>query len=41
MHLNPLHEEDYYAVLEQAARAVFPGTTLLDDGAVVGTAQDG
>jgi ribonuclease BN (tRNA processing enzyme) len=41
MHLNPLHDEDYYAVLEQAARAVFPRTTLLDDGAVVDTAQDG
>ena len=37
MHLNPLHDEVYYAALEQAARAVFPRTDVLADGAVVDT----
>jgi ribonuclease BN (tRNA processing enzyme) len=41
MHLNPLHDEDYYARLEQAARAVFPATGILSDGSVVDTARDG
>ena len=41
MHLNPLHDEAYYAALEQAARAVFPRTDVLPDGTVVDTAQDG
>ena len=37
MHLNPLHDESYYAALEAAARAVFPRTDVLPDGAVVDT----
>jgi len=37
MHLNPLHDESYYAALEAAARAVFPHTDVLPDGAVVDT----
>ena len=37
MHLNPLHDESYYAALETAARAVFPRTDVLPDGAVVDT----
>ena len=40
MHLNPLHDEDYYRALESAARAVFPRTDVLPDGAVVETARD-
>jgi ribonuclease BN (tRNA processing enzyme) len=40
MHLNPLHDEDYYRVLEAAARAVFPHTDVLPDGSVVDTAGD-
>ena len=41
MHLNPLHDESYYAALEAAARAVFPRTDVLPDGAVVDTDGDG
>jgi ribonuclease BN (tRNA processing enzyme) len=41
MHLNPLHDEDYYAALEQAARAIFPRADVVPDGTVVDTAQDG
>jgi len=37
MHLNPLHDESYYAALEAAARAVFARTDVLPDGAVVDT----
>jgi ribonuclease BN (tRNA processing enzyme) len=37
MHLNPLHDESYYAALEAAARSVFPRTDVLPDGAVVDT----
>ena len=37
MHLNPLHDESYYAALQAAARAVFPRTDVLADGAVVDT----
>jgi ribonuclease BN (tRNA processing enzyme) len=37
MHLNPLHDESYFAALEAAARAVFPRTYVLPDGAVVDT----
>jgi len=37
MHLNPLYDEIYYAALEAAARAVFPRTDVLADGAVVDT----
>ncbi|HEY5386855.1 MAG TPA: MBL fold metallo-hydrolase [Thermoleophilia bacterium] len=37
MHLNPLHDEVYYAALQAAARAVFPRTDVLPDGAVVDT----
>jgi len=40
MHLNPLHDEAYYAALEAAARAVFPRTDVLPDGAVVDTDGD-
>ena len=40
MHLNPLHDEDYYRALESAARTVFPPTDVLADGAVVDTARD-
>jgi hypothetical protein len=40
MHLNPLHDERYYAALEAAARAVFPHTDVLADGAVVDTDGD-
>jgi ribonuclease BN (tRNA processing enzyme) len=40
MHLNPLHDERYYAALEAAARAVFPHTDVLADGAVVDTDCD-
>ena len=41
MHLNPLHDEDYYAGLQQAARAVFPPSDVLPDGSVVDTGRDG
>jgi ribonuclease BN (tRNA processing enzyme) len=41
MHLNPLHDEDYYATLEQAARVIFPRADVVPDGTVVDTAQDG
>jgi ribonuclease BN (tRNA processing enzyme) len=41
MHLNPLHDEEYYAALERAARAVFPRTDVVPDGTVVDTGQDG
>jgi ribonuclease BN (tRNA processing enzyme) len=41
MHLNPLHDEEYYVALEQAACAVFPRTDVLSDGAVVDTSGDG
>ncbi|MCX6362950.1 MAG: MBL fold metallo-hydrolase [Actinobacteria bacterium] len=37
IHLNPLHDESYYAALEASARAVFPRTDVLPDGAVVDT----
>jgi len=37
MHLNPLHDEGYYAALETAARAIFPRTDVLPDGAIVDT----
>jgi ribonuclease BN (tRNA processing enzyme) len=37
MHLNPLYDETYYSALEAAARAVFPRTSVLADGAVVDT----
>ena len=40
IHLNPLHNETYYAALETAARAVFPRTDVLADGAVVDTDGD-
>jgi ribonuclease BN (tRNA processing enzyme) len=40
MHLNPLHDESYYAALETAARDIFPRTDVLDDGAVVDTDGD-
>lgn len=40
MHLNPLHDEQYYRALESAARAVFPRTDVLPDGAVVDTVGD-
>ncbi len=40
MHLNPLHDEEYYAGLELAARAVFPDTDVVPDGTAVDTAQD-
>ena len=40
MHLNPLYDEIYYAALEAAARAVFPRTDVLADGAVVDTDAD-
>lgn len=40
MHLNPLHDEEYYAGLELAARAVFPDTVVVPDGTAVDTAQD-
>jgi ribonuclease BN (tRNA processing enzyme) len=40
MHLNPLHDEEYYAGLQQAARAVFPRTDVLPDGTTVDTARD-
>jgi len=40
MHLNPLHDEDYYAALQRAARAVFPRSDVLPDGAVVDTSAD-
>lgn len=40
MHLNPLHDEAYYAGLEQAARAVFPNTHVPCDGTVVDTTRD-
>jgi ribonuclease BN (tRNA processing enzyme) len=41
MHLNPLHDEDYYQALESAGRAVFAHTDVLPDGAVVDTAPNG
>jgi ribonuclease BN (tRNA processing enzyme) len=37
IHLNPLYDESYYAALEATARAVFPRTDVLPDGAVVDT----
>jgi ribonuclease BN (tRNA processing enzyme) len=37
MHLNPLYDESYYVALETAARAVFPRTSVLADGAIVDT----
>jgi ribonuclease BN (tRNA processing enzyme) len=37
IHLNPLHDESYYAALEATARTVFPRTDVLPDGAVVDT----
>ncbi len=37
MHLNPLYDESYYASMEAAARAVFPRSDVLPDGAVVDT----
>jgi len=40
MHLNPLYDEIYYAALEAAARAVFPRTDVLADGAVIDTDGD-
>ncbi len=40
MHLNPLHDEEYYEGLEQAARAIFPKTDVLRDGTVVDTDRD-
>ena len=40
MHLNPLHDESYYAALEAAARTVFPRTDVLADGAVIDTDAD-
>lgn len=40
MHLNPLHDEDYYRVLEAAARAVFPPSRVLPDGAAVDTVRN-
>jgi ribonuclease BN (tRNA processing enzyme) len=38
MHLNPLHDESYYAALEAAGRAVFARTELHTDGTVIDTA---
>ena len=40
IHLNPLHDETYYAALEAAARAIFPRTDVLADGATVDTDGD-
>ena len=40
MHLNPLYDESYYTTLEAAARAVFPRTDVLADGAVIDTDGD-
>ena len=37
MHLNPLYDESYYASMEAAARAVFPRSDVLPDGAVIDT----
>jgi ribonuclease BN (tRNA processing enzyme) len=37
IHLNPLHDESYYATLEATARTVFPRTDVLPDGSVVDT----
>jgi ribonuclease BN (tRNA processing enzyme) len=37
IHLNPLHDESYYAALEATARTVFPRTDVLPDGSVVDT----
>jgi ribonuclease BN (tRNA processing enzyme) len=41
VHLNPLHDESYYVALEATARAVFPRTDVLPDGAVVDTENGG
>lgn len=36
IHLNPLHDESYYAAMAQAAQGVFPRSDVCDDGTVVG-----
>lgn len=41
MHLNPLHDESYYAGLQAAGRAVFAHTEVLADSVVVDTAVAG
>jgi ribonuclease BN (tRNA processing enzyme) len=39
MHLNPLHDESYYAALGAAGRAVFARTEVRADGAVIDTSD--
>lgn len=37
IHLNPLHDESYYAAMADAARTIFPATVVHEDGDTVDT----